>query len=363
MKYLDEFRDRARTEKAAAAVAAVNDPGREFSFMEVCGTHTMAIARYGLKKLLPENVRLVSGPGCPVCVTPKEYVDHAVALAREPGVTVTTFGDMMRVPGSSANLLELQAEGADVRVVYSPREALAAARAEAGRRVVFLGVGFETTAPTIAATVKEAAAEGFDNFCVLSAHKLVPPALAALCGMDDLALDGFLYPAHVSAIIGARAYEFVARDFGLPGAVTGFEPVDVMQGIYLLLKQYADGVRRVDNQYARVVKEEGNPRARELLAEVFEPSDSRWRGLGEMAASGLAFAPAYERFDAARAIPVEVEETVPDVGCICGDVLTGARAPAECGLFGGRCTPEAPVGPCMVSSEGSCAAAYKYGDE
>jgi hydrogenase expression/formation protein HypD len=363
VKYVDEFRDRERTEKAAAAVAAVNDPGREFSIMEVCGTHTMAIARYGLKKLLPENVRLVSGPGCPVCVTPKEYVDHAVALARTPDVTVATFGDMMRVPGSSANLLTLQAEGADVRVVYSPREALEAARAEAGRRVVFLGVGFETTAPTIAATVKEAAADGVGNFYVLSAHKLIPPALTALCGMDDLALDGFLYPAHVSAIIGARAYEFVARDYGLPGVVAGFEPVDIMQGVCLLLKQYAGDARRVDNQYARVVKAEGNRRAQELLAEVFEPADSRWRGLGDMAASGLAFAPAYEGFDAARAIPVEVEETAPDAGCICGDVLTGARAPAACGLFGGRCTPETPVGPCMVSSEGSCAAAYKYGNE
>jgi hydrogenase expression/formation protein HypD len=363
VRYLDEFRDPERTRKTARAVAAVNPGGREFAFMEVCGTHTMAIARYGLKKLLPPNVRLISGPGCPVCVTPKEYVDRAVALARAPGVVVATFGDMMRVPGSSADLLRLQAEGADVRVVYSAREALAVARAEPERKVVFLAVGFETTAPTVAATVAEAAAEGVENYFLLVAHKLIPPAMRALCAQGDLALDGFLCPAHVSAIIGAGAYEFIPRDYGLPCAVAGFEPVDILQGIYLLLKQYADGVRRVDNQYSRVVKADGNARAREVMAAVFDACDSRWRGLGDMPASGLALRGEFSRFDAGAAIPVEVEPTVPDRGCICGDVLTGAKAPAECSLFGGPCTPEAPVGPCMVSSEGSCAAAFKYGNE
>lgn len=360
MKYLDEFRDPERTRRAASAVAAANPGGREFAFMEVCGTHTMAIARYGLKKLLPSNVRLISGPGCPVCVTPKEYVDHAVALARAPGVTVATFGDMMRVPGSSADLLRLQAEGADVRVVYSPREALAVALAEPERTVVFLAVGFETTAPTVAATVAEAAAAGVDNYFVLVAHKLIPPAMQALCAKGDVALDGFLCPAHVSAIIGSRAYDFIPDDYGLPCAVAGFEPVDILQGIYLLLRQYADGGRRVDNQYSRVVKAGGNSRAREVMENVFDVCDSRWRGLGDMPASGLALRGDYARFDAAAAISVDVEPTVPDRGCICGDVLTGAKVPAECSLFGGPCTPEAPVGPCMVSSEGSCAAAFKY---
>jgi len=363
VKYLDEFRDPERTRKVARAVAAVNPGGREFAFMEVCGTHTMAIARYGLKGLLPPNVRLISGPGCPVCVTPKEYVDHAVALARAPGVTVATFGDMMRVPGSSADLLRLQAEGADVRVVYSAREALALARANPERKVVFLAVGFETTAPTVAATVAEAEAEGVTNYFVLVAHKLIPPAMRALCARDDLALDGFLCPAHVSAIIGARAYQFIVDDFRLPCAVTGFEPVDILQGIYLLLNQYADDARRVDNQYSRVVKASGNERAREVMAATFEPADSRWRGLGDMPASGLALRAEYARFDATAAVPVEVEATVPDLGCICGEVLTGAKVPADCPLFGEGCTPEAPVGPCMVSSEGSCAAAYKYGHE
>jgi hydrogenase expression/formation protein HypD len=363
VKYLDEFRDPSRVERAARAIAAANDAGRAFAFMEVCGTHTMAVARFGLRKLLPANVRLISGPGCPVCVTPKEYVDHAVALAREPGVVVATFGDMMRVPGSSADLLRLQAEGADVRVVYSAREALAVARAEPDRNVVFLAVGFETTAPTVAATVAEAKAAGAENFFVLAAHKLIPPAMRALCESGDVALDGFLCPAHVSAIIGARAYDFIPRDYGLACAVAGFEPVDILQGIYLLLKQYADGERRVDNQYSRVVKAEGNVRAREVQDDVFEACDSRWRGLGDLPASGLALREEYAAFDAARALEVEPEETVPDRGCICGAVLTGAKAPAECSLFGEDCTPARPVGPCMVSSEGSCAAAYKYGYE
>jgi hydrogenase expression/formation protein HypD len=363
VKYLDEFRDPSRVAKAARAVAAANDAGREFAFMEVCGTHTMAVARFGLRKLLPANVRLISGPGCPVCVTPKEYVDHAVALAREPGVVVATFGDMMRVPGSSADLLRLQAEGADVRVVYSPREALAFARAEPARKVVFLAVGFETTAPTVAATVREAKAAEVGNFFVLVAHKLIPPAMRALCESGDVALDGFLCPAHVSAIIGARAYDFIPRDYGLACAVAGFEPVDILQGIYLLLRQYADGERRVDNQYSRVVKAEGNVRAREVQDELFEACDSRWRGLGDLPGSGLALRDEYAAFDAARALEVEPEETVPDRGCICGAVLTGAKVPADCALFGDDCTPARPVGPCMVSSEGSCAAAYKYGYE
>jgi len=363
LKYLDDFRDPARARKVARAIAAVAPADREFAFMEVCGTHTMAVARYGLKKLLPPNVRLISGPGCPVCVTPKEYVDHALALARTPGVTVATFGDMMRVPGSSADLLRLQAEGADVRVVYSARDALALARAEPARKVVFLAVGFETTSPTVAATVKAAAPEGLGNFFFLAAHKLIPPAMRALCETDDLALDGFLCPAHVSAIIGSSAYDFVADGYELACAVTGFEPVDILQGIYLLLKQYADGERRVDNQYSRVVKAAGNRRAQELLAEVFEVCDSRWRGLGELPASGSALREEYAAFDAARALQVEPEETVPDRGCICGEVLTGVKLPTDCTLFGERCTPAAPVGPCMVSSEGSCAAAFKYGYE
>ncbi len=360
MKYLDEFRDAERVRKVAAAVAAVAPDDRGFTFMEVCGTHTMAVARYGLKKLLPANVRLISGPGCPVCVTPKEYVDYAVALAREPGVTVATFGDMMRVPGSSTDLLRLQAEGADVRVVYSARDALAFARAEPKRAVVFLAVGFETTAPTVAATAKEAAAAGIRNYFVLAAHKLIPPAMRVLCEGGAVALDGFLCPAHVSAIIGARAYEFIPRDYDLACAVAGFEPVDILQGIYFLLKQYADGERRVDNQYSRVVKEEGNPRAQEIQAEVFRVCDSRWRGLGDLPASGLALREEYAALDAARAFEVEPEETVPDRGCICGDVLTGAKVPAECSLIGDECTPARPVGPCMVSSEGTCAAALKY---
>ncbi len=360
MKYIDEYRDRARVAKLAAALGALTPKDRAFTFMEVCGTHTMAVARFGLKKLLPPNVNLISGPGCPVCVTPKEYIDHAAALARTPGVTVATFGDMMRVPGSSTDFLRLQAEGADVRVVYSPLEAVALAADKPDRKVVFLGVGFETTAPTVAAAIKRASALGLGNFHVLAAHKLVPPALRALAANAELTLDGFLLPAHVSAVIGAAAYGFLPRDFGLGGAVAGFEPVDIMQGIYLLVKQRVAGAPRVDNGYSRVVRPGGNAVARVLLAEVFEGCDAAWRGLGVIPASGLKLTGKYSSFDAARAIPVAPEETTADEGCLCGAILTGVKAPADCPLFGAACTPATPVGPCMVSSEGTCAAAFNY---
>jgi hydrogenase expression/formation protein HypD len=361
VEYITEYRDAGRIAKLAKAVAAVNPGDRTYTFMEVCGTHTMAIGRHGLRQLLPENVRLVSGPGCPVCVTPKEYVDHAAALARAPGVTVATFGDMMRVPGSSASLATLRAEGADVRVVYSPRDALRVAREDGGRKVVFLAVGFETTAPTVAATVRAAAAAGDDNFLVLAAHKLIPPALRALCRAAGSNLDGFLCPAHVSAVIGADAYSFIADEFGLPCAVAGFEPVDILQGVYMLLRQHAEGGRRVDNGYSRVVKAAGNEAAQAAIADAFEPCDSSWRGIGAIPASGLRLRDGLARFDAAREIAITPEPTTPDHGCACGAILTGAKTPAECALFGERCTPETPVGPCMVSSEGTCAAAYKYG--
>jgi len=361
VKYVDEYRDRGRVEALARAIARVNPDDRAYTFMEVCGTHTMAVARFGLRGLLPPNVRLVSGPGCPVCVTPKEYMDHALALAALADVTVATFGDMMRVPGSAGDLTARRARGADVRVVYSTRDALDVAAAERGRRVVFLGVGFETTTPTVAAAVKAAAALGLPNFFVLAAPKLIPPAMRSLAAAGDAALDGFLCPAHVSAIIGAGAYDFLPRDFGLACAVAGFEPVDIMQGIYLLLRQRAEGTPRVDNGYSRVVKPEGNPKACALVAEVYEECDAAWRGLGTIAASGLRLREPFARFDAVREIPCEPAPTVPDAGCMCGDVLKGAKTPLECPLFGAACTPEAPAGPCMVSSEGTCAAAYKYG--
>ena len=361
MKYVDEYRDAALVGRLAAAIRKAAPPERTFRLMEVCGTHTMAIGRFGLRALLPPNVKLLSGPGCPVCVTPKEYVDHTLALAARGDVTVATFGDMMRVPGSRGDLQRAAAAGADVRVVYSSLEALEAAAAARARRVVFLGVGFETTAPTVAAAVKAARARGYDNFFVLVAHKLIPPAMRVLCANERLALDGFLCPAHVSAIIGTRAYEFIPREYGRACAVAGFEPVDIMQGILMLVTQAAAGKPTVDNAYSRVVHPDGNPRARALLDEVFEVADSRWRGLGDLPASGLRLRGEYVAFDAAVALPVDIPPTVPDEGCLCGDVLSGITEPGGCPLFGKVCTPETPVGPCMVSAEGTCAAAFKYG--
>jgi len=359
MKYVDEFRDPALIAALARSLAAVAAGERAYRFMEVCGTHTMAVARFGLRRLLPANVELISGPGCPVCVTPTSYLDHAVALARA-GCVLATFGDMMRVPASTTDLTGLRAAGADVRVVYSTLDALAYAAAHPDRNVVFLAVGFETTAPTVAAALRRARAEGVSNFFVLVGHKLIPPALRALCRTPALALDGFLCPAHVSAVIGARAYEEFPRDWGVGCAVAGFEPTDILRGVYLLLRQRAAGEPRVDNEYGRVVKAEGNAAARAVLDEVFAPADAEWRGLGVVPASGLALRDAYAAFDAARAFDVAVEPTAPDAGCRCGDVLTGTLAPEGCALFGGACTPATPVGPCMVSSEGTCAAAYKY---
>ena len=294
-----------------------------------------------------------------MCVTAKSYLDHAVALGRA-SAALATFGDMMRVPGSSADLASLAAEGVDVRVVYSPLEALAYACARAERRVVFLAVGFETTAPTVAAALKRAEAEGVANFFALVGHKLIPPAMRALCSDKRLALDGFLCPAHVSAVIGARAYDEFPRDFGVGCAVAGFEPADILQGLYLLLRQQAERAPRVDNEYTRVVKDGGNAHARAVMAEVFDVADAEWRGLGALPASGLALRGPYARYDAARAFDVAPEATVPDRGCRCDEVLIGALEPPECVLFGAACTPESPVGPCMVSSEGTCAAAYKY---
>jgi hydrogenase expression/formation protein HypD len=359
MKYVDEFRAPGLIAGLARALAAADLGGRPYRIMEVCGTHTMAIGRFGLRRLLPEGVKLISGPGCPVCVTPKSYLDRAAALGRA-GVTLATFGDMMRVPASTTDLLRLRAEGADVRVVYSTLDALAYARERPDLKVVFLAVGFETTAPTVAAALKRARAEGVANFFVLAAHKLIPPAMRALCRAPGLALDGFLCPAHVSAVIGGRAYDDFPRDYGVGCAIAGFEPADILRGVYLLLAQRAAGVPRVDNEYTRVVKDDGNAAARAVMAEVFEPADAEWRGFGVIPASGLRLRDEYAAFDAARAFDVAVEPTAPDMGCRCGDVLSGALEPEGCALFGAACTPESPVGPCMVSSEGTCAAAYKY---
>jgi len=345
--------------------------GRRLTFMEVCGTHTMAAARSGLRNALPEKIRLISGPGCPVCVTPVGYVDHALALAARPEVTVATFGDLVRVPGSvrsggeggPPSLDRARAGGADVRVVYSPLDALALARDLTGREVVFLGVGFETTAPAIAAALKQAQDEGLGNFSVLGAHKTVPEAMGVLASADDLALDGFLCPGHVSVVLGPEPYEPLAAEHGIPCVIAGFEPVEILRGLVALVAQAAGGVARVENCYGGAVRPGGNPKARAVMEEVFQPADAEWRGIGVIPHSGLEIREAYAGLDAARRFEVSLPEPVEPAGCRCGEVLRGVLDPADCPLFGTACTPEDPQGACMVSSEGSCAARYHYGDQ
>lgn len=362
MKYSTEFRN---PEVAKSLIAAINRivagyPGR-MTLMEVCGTHTMAIYQHGIRALLPAQIRLISGPGCPVCVTPVGYVDRAVALARRPGTIVASFGDMLRVPGSSSSLLAEKARGADVRVVYSPLDAVALAEKHPQQQVVFLGVGFETTTPTIAGSVLEAERRGLTNYFVLCSHKTMPAPMAALTADPELKVDGYLCPAHVSAIIGAQAYQPLVEQFRIPCVVTGFEPLDVLQGVQMLARQVVAGEARVETQYSRIVKPEGNKKAQALLAEVFEPCDAAWRGIGVIPASGLQLRPAYAAFNAELQLPVAVEEPKEHSGCQCGEILKGKISPRDCKLFRSACTPESPIGACMVSSEGTCAAEYKYG--
>ncbi len=334
--------------------------GRPIRLMEVCGTHTMAISRSGLRALLPPNLRLLSGPGCPVCVTPVDYVDKAIALARRPDVVVMTFGDMLRVPGSESSLEQARAEGARVRVVYSPLDAFRAARSGSDQ-VVFLGVGFETTAPTVAWTVREARRLGVSNYSVLCAHKLIPPAMRALLDSGECRLDGFLCPGHVSVMIGTKAYEPIAHDYRLPCVVAGFEVLDILRGVARLLEMRCAGLAAAENAYERGATSEGNPAGLALLDEVFTAETTVWRGLGALLASGLALRPAFDAHDAEkRFAPLNVPPPREPKGCRCGDVLRGACLPDECPLFGRTCAPENPVGACMVSSEGSCAAHFRY---
>ncbi len=334
------------------------------ALMEVCGTHTVAISRYGLRSLMPEDLRLLSGPGCPVCVTPQTGIDMAVAVAREPSVTVATFGDMMRVPGSGSTLEREKADGADVRVLYSPLEALDVAAANPEREIVFVGVGFETTSPTVAATVKAASERGLSNLSILPLFKVVPPALRVLAELPGRALDGFICPGHVSAIIGYGAYESVARRHNMPCVVVGFEPLDILAGIVMLLEQVrtvrGGGEARVQNEYGRAVTRDGNLTALGLLSEVFEVCDSEWREIGVIEKSGHRLSEAFERFDAPTKLGLDVPESRPPSGCICGEIMLGTKLPTDCPLFAGRCVPRDPVGPCMVSTEGACAAFYKY---
>ena len=361
MNYQDEFRDRELAGGLAERIRSLTlRMERPLTFMEVCGTHTMAIYQYGLRTLLPPRVKLISGPGCPVCVTPNDYLDRAVALARLPGVIIATFGDMLRVPGSRSSLMEERARGADIRIVYSPLDAVALAMRNPERRIIFLGIGFETTAPTVAGSILTSRAKGVANYFVLAAHKSIPGPMEFLSSDPELIIDGFLCPAHVSAIIGADAYLPLAKR-GIPCVVTGFEPADVLQGVELLVRQVKEGRHEVENQYRRVVSREGNRRAQEIIRQLFVPADAPWRGIGVIPGSGLVIAPEFREYDAEAMIPVVVDPPVEHPGCRCGEILRGKVSPFDYPLFGGLCTPESPVGACMVSSEGTCAAAYKYG--
>lgn len=330
------------------------------TLMEVCGTHTVAIARNGIRDLMPEGLRLASGPGCPVCVTCNRDIDTVIALARIPNVTITTFGDMTRVPGSTSSLLAEQAAGRSVEIVYSPLDALAFAKAHPEREVVFVGVGFETTTPLVAMAIKRAKAMGLSNFTVFAAHKNMPGALELLVGDPTLELDALILPGHVSTIIGAEPYRFLAEKYGIPGVITGFEPVDVLQGIAMLVRQLHEGRAEIEIAYARGVMPEGNPVALAAIDEVFETCTATWRGLGDIPGSGYRIRDEFANFDAVRRFEPDVELTRDPKGCRCGDVLRARIAPNECPLFRTVCTPENPVGPCMVSSEGSCAAYYRY---
>lgn len=356
MKYIDEFRDKGLIAKVADEIhkaAAV----RRYTFMEVCGTHTMAIFRYGLRGLLPSGIRLISGPGCPVCVTPNEYLDTAIALAGIDNVIITTFGDMMRVPGSRSSLEAEKAKGASVKAVYSTDDALALARRYPDKQVVFLGVGFETTAPTVAASIVEAKREGLKNYSVLCGHKTMPEVMASLLEDDDVKVDGFLLPGHVSAIIGTKPYQFLAAKYGKGGVVAGFEPLDVMQAIFMLVKQNTPGI---EVQYKRVMDTRGNEVAQKMMSKVFSKASAEWRGIGKVKNSGLKIRKEFAAFDAEAKFKPRVRPAVEPKGCLCGAVLKGLKIPTECRLFGRTCTPEHPVGSCMVSSEGTCAAYFKY---
>ena len=328
--------------------------------MEVCGTHTVAIARNGIRNLMPEGIRLASGPGCPVCVTSNRDIDTVIALARVENVTIATFGDMTRVPGSTSSLLKEQAAGRSIQIVYSPLDALKLAKDCPDREIVFVGVGFETTTPLVAMSIKRAKAMGLKNFSVFAAHKNMPGALETIVNDPELKVDALILPGHVSTIIGMEPYRFLAEKYGIAGVITGFEPVDVLQGIAMIMRQLHEGRAEIEIAYARGVMAEGNPTAMAAIDEVFETCPAIWRGLGEIPDSGYRIRPEYREFDAVLRFDPEIEPTQDPKGCRCGDVLRGIMAPNECPLFRKVCSPENPVGPCMVSSEGSCAAYYRY---
>ncbi len=361
MRYMEEFRDSSLVRGIVDAIESLGVKGC-VNLMEICGTHTHSISRYGIRGLMPPGVRLLSGPGCPVCVTTEEEIDSIVEFARENrDVIIATFGDMLKVPGSLGSLEDVRAEGSDVRVVYSPLDALKLAIREPAKEVVFCAVGFETTAPTVGMTVLKAVEQGVDNFSVLSLHRLTPPAMRALMDSAEINIDGFICPGHVTTIIGSDSYRFLAEEYSTPCVVAGFEPLDALLGIYMLLRQIKEGRAEIEVEYSRVVTPEGNLRAKRILERLFRVVDTGWRGFGLIRDSGLKLKEEFSLYDAEKRFYIRrVEVSYTSTGCRCGDVLRGVILPDECGLFSTLCTPETPRGPCMVSTEGTCSAYYRY---
>ncbi len=358
--FLAKFRDKRLTQTLLENIRRIAPSDRTYRLMEVCGTHTMAIYRFGLRQLLPGNIELLSGPGCPVCVTDLSYIDKAIALARRDDVLLVTFGDLMKVPGSTSSLLKEKAQGRRIKIVYSPLESLAVARDNPSKKVVFLAVGFETTIPAVLASMEQADADGLENLFLLTAHKLVTPAMKFLLQDGAARIDGFICPGHVSAIIGSKAYEFLADDYHIPCVVAGFEPIDILQAVLMLLTQLREGRCQVQNQYQRAVRPQGNTKALALIGKHCQAIDDHWRGIGTIPASGLGLRDEFSRWDISSVLDINPEPLREKPGCICGQILQGLARPRDCKLFAKVCTPEEPVGACMVSGEGSCAAAYKH---
>jgi len=358
MKFIEEFRDRELCQRVLGKIKSYDFPA---TFMEVCGTHTVSLFRFGIKQMLQPNIRVISGPGCPVCVTSQQDIESALALASLPNTILLTFGDMMKVPAKSGSLERKRAEGADVRVVYSPLDALKIAKNNPDKLCIFLAVGFETTAPATASAILRAREENVKNFKVLSLHKLIPPAMRAILEMGESKIQGFICPGHVSTIIGAKPYRFIAEEYGIPCVIAGFEPLDILQAIYMLMDMLDKGESDVKIQYKRAVREEGNPLALEIMWRVFEESDAVWRGLGYLPSTALKIREEFSDYDAMHLLKdIPIREAEENPLCRCGEVIRGVAEPTECPLFKRLCNPSHPVGPCMVSSEGTCSAYYKY---
>ncbi len=359
MKFIEEFRNKELVQGLLKRISAYDFPAL---FMEVCGTHTVSLFRFGIRGMLPPNIKVISGPGCPVCVTAQQDIERALALAGLPDSILLTFGDMMKVPAKTGSLEKKRAEGADIRVVYSPLDALKIARENPHKLSIFLAVGFETTAPGVASVILRAREEKMDNFKVFSLHKLIPPAMRALLEMGEINIKGFICPGHVSTIIGAKPYRFIPEEYGIPCVIAGFEPLDILQSIYMLLDMLDKGEADVKIQYRRAVREEGNPQALDIMWRVFERRDALWRGLGYLPSTALGIKEEYKNYDAERLLEgLDIPQVEENPLCKCGEVIRGVKEPSECPLFRKVCTPSYPIGPCMVSSEGTCAAHYKYG--